>query len=42
MARIVHIALKVEDLERATKFYEAYSASTRPRPGRPAATRRGT
>ena len=22
MARIVHIALKVEDLEKATKFYE--------------------
>jgi len=42
MARIVHIALKVEDLEKSTKFYENVFASTSSRPVTPAATPPGT
>ena len=38
MARIVHIAIKVEDLEKATKFYEDVFGIYQPRPAMPAAT----
>jgi catechol 2,3-dioxygenase-like lactoylglutathione lyase family enzyme len=42
MARVVHIALKVEDLEKATRFYEDVLASTTSRPGMRAAIPRAT